>query len=273
MISAFRSFSILVLMSIIFTSCVGKRKYIIAQSEMIQYKFQAAELKRHNELLKKNNEEITQECNDFKAKASQEREVLEAQLNNQTNELEDKDKALAARAKRLMTLEAQFKKQQEAVNRLKSTMTAALVNFNTEDLSVEVRNGKVYISLSDKLLFPSASAKLNREGQDAIGKVAGVLKKNMDINIEILGHTDTKPIRIKFADNWELSTARSLTIARLLTDEYQINGKRIVASGASQFRPVAENETEEGRSKNRRTEIILSPNLDKLMNLLDNPKS
>lgn len=181
--------------------------------------------------------------------------------------------ALASRAKRLMALEAQFKKQQEAVNRLKSTMTAALVNINTEDLTVEVRNGKVYISLSDKLLFPSASAKLNKEGQEAIGKVAEVLKKNLDINIEILGHTDTKPIRIKFSDNWELSAARSLTIARLLTDNYQIDGKRIIASGASQFRPVAENETEEGRSKNRRTEIILSPNLNKLMDLLDDTKN
>lgn len=261
-----RSFSIIIFSWLIMTSCVSKKKYISLHEQLITEKFSVAETKRHNQELQTLVEEISNDFSSYKEKNKEEREELETQLEN-------KDLALASRAKRLIALEAQFQQQQEAVNRLKSTLSAALVDFDTEDLSVEIRNGKVYISLSDKLLFPSASAKLNQEGQEAISKVAGVLTKNNDINIEILGHTDTKPISIKFSDNWELSAARSLTIARLLTGEHQIAGARIIASGAGQYRPIADNKTEEGRSKNRRTEIILSPNLDKIMDLLDNSKN
>ncbi len=250
----------------ILTSCVSKKKYLTLEAELLTQKFSVSESRRHNQELQTLVEEISKDFDSYKEKNKEEKEDLEFQLEN-------KDLALASRAKRLMALEAQFQKQQAAVDRLKSTLSAALVNFDTEDLSVEVRNGKVYISLSDKLLFPSASAKLNKEGLEAIGKVAEVLNKNIDINIEILGHTDTKPISIKYSDNWELSAARSLTIARLLTGEHKISGTRIIASGAGQYRPIAENETEEGRSKNRRTEIILSPNLDKIMNLLDKSKN
>ena len=265
-------FTLLLLLGL--SSCVSKKKYYSLEKELLKEKMSNSQLDKKNEELQLLKEKISANFDSYQTKTSKELANLESQLSLQSEEIENKDEALAARAKRLMALEAQFQQQQEAVNRLKATMAAALVNFETEDLSVEVRNGKVYISLSDKLLFPSASANLNKEGQDAIGKVAEVLKKNKDINIEIIGHTDTKPIRIKYKDNWELSTARSLTIARLFTEEYAIEGKRIIASGAGQYRPVANNETEEGRSLNRRTEIILSPNLDKLMDLLDDaPKN
>lgn len=267
-----RSISLIFISLFLFSSCVSKKKYFILESQLLKQNLTLSQLQAQNDELQTEATNLSNDFEEYRVKTEIEQEGFEEKLDSQSQELENKDKALASRAKRLMALEEQFQMQQVAVNRLKSTMSAALVNFDTEDLSVEVRNGKVYISLSDKLLFPSGSAKLNKEGLEAIGKVAEVLKKNEDINIEIIGHTDTKPIRIKFEDNWELSTARSLTIARLISNDHQINGKRIIASGAGQFRPVSENETEEGRSKNRRTEIILSPNLDKLMELLDDSK-
>jgi len=109
---------------------------------------------------------------------------------------------------------------------------------------------------------------VNDEGKEALEKVAEALNQNRDINVNIEGHTDSIPIRIKFEDNWALSTARSTAIVRLLTNTYQLDPTRITASGRSQYEPVADNSVPEGRAKNRRTEIVLAPKLDQLMQLI-----
>lgn len=205
----------------------------------------------------------------YKRMTEDEQAALMAQLEKQGTELSEKDQALQLRAQRLRALQERLDRQQQIVDNLRQTVADALVNFDADELSVEVKNGKVYVSLSDKLLFPSGSAKLNEEGKEAIGKVAGVLQKNPRINIEVIGHTDTVPINTpKYANNWELSTARATTITKLLTDEHNIQGERLTASGMSEYNPVASNKTREGRAKNRRTEIVLTPKLQELFKIL-----
>ncbi len=195
---------------------------------------------------------------------------LVAKLEIQGEELTDKDVMLQERAERLQALEARLEQQQAIVDDLRRSIEAALVGFADEDLDVEVKNGLVYISFSDKLLFPSGSARLNRGGIDAIGKLGEVLIKHPDINIAVVGHTDSIPINTStYRDNWDLSSARSKTITRLLIDDHSIPGARLTASGRSKYEPVGSNSTAEGRAKNRRTEIVLTPKLEELFKILE----
>jgi chemotaxis protein MotB len=152
---------------------------------------------------------------------------------------------------------------------LKNKMLEALKGFNSNDLSVIQKNGKVYVSLSENLLFPSGSAVVNPKGVDALSKLAAVLNLNADVAVNIEGHTDSIPIRGRYQDNWDLSTARADAIVRILVNTYRVDPKRVIASGHSYYDPVETNSTPEGRSRNRRTEIILSPKLDEMYKLLE----
>jgi chemotaxis protein MotB len=126
------------------------------------------------------------------------------------------------------------------------------------------------VSLQEKLLFKSGSDVVDPKGQEALGTLAKVLNSTSNINIMIEGHTDSIPInKVKFQDNWALSTARATSIVRILTKDYMVDPTTITAAGRSKFYPIKSNQTEEGRSANRRTEIILSPNLTELFKLLE----
>jgi chemotaxis protein MotB len=148
-------------------------------------------------------------------------------------------------------------------------MVNALVNFRPEELTVSVKNGKVYVSLQEGLLFPSGSATVNPRGREALSNVAQALNANPEINVMIEGHTDSIPMKGRYEDNWALSTARSTAIVRILTDTYGLDPLRVTASGRSKYEPVDSNTTAEGRARNRRTEIILAPKLDEIMRLLE----
>lgn len=256
--------------AIISTSCVGKKKYVASQQHVDALQRDSAQYVSTIKDLKTELERAEMKYNQYKDKTENERAALLAQLEEQGSELSQKDQALQLRAQRLRALEERLQQQQQIVDNLRKTVEDALVNINDEDLSVEVKNGKVYVSLSDKLLFPSGSARLNKEGEEAIGKLAKVLEQNKKINIDVVGHTDSIPISTaKYSDNWDLSTARATTITRLLTEDYNIVGNRLTASGMSDFSPVATNKTKEGRAKNRRTEIVLTPKLEELFKILD----
>lgn len=161
--------------------------------------------------------------------------------------------------------------QRQAVEGLRKKMADALVNFNSSELTVSVRNGRVYVSLQENLLFPSGSAVVNPKGKEALGVLAQVLNTNTDINVLIEGHTDSIPIKGRYEDNWALSTARAASIVRILTSTYKVDPTRVTASGRGEFEPIDANATAEGRARNRRTEIILAPKLDELMRLLQQP--
>lgn len=251
------------------TSCVGKKKYLSSQNHVNKLQQDSAQAAANIKDLRTDLQRSEMKYNKYKEETETQKAALLAQLEEQGIELTQKDQALELRAQRLQALESRLKQQQEIVDNLRKTIEDALVNIDDEDLSVEVKNGKVYVSLSDKLLFPSGSAKLNKEGEEAIGKLAKVLNDNQKINIDVTGHTDSLPISTaKYADNWDLSAARATTITRLLTEKYGVTGNRLTASGMSDFSPVATNSTKEGRAKNRRTEIILTPKLEELFKIL-----
>ncbi|MDR3651502.1 MAG: OmpA family protein [Paludibacter sp.] len=191
------------------------------------------------------------------------------ELKLKSDELNAKEKLLADRESALNHLKNVVARQDSITNRLNKILRDALLGFKSDELSVEIKNGKVYVSMSDKLLFKSGSAAVESKGIEAIKVLADVLNKNSDIDILVEGHTDNVPIKTAiYHDNWDLSAARAISIVRILTNEYNIAPTRLTASGKGEFSPRASNSTPEGRAKNRRTEIILSPKLDELMKLL-----
>ena len=191
-------------------------------------------------------------------------------LKEKSDELSKKEQLLAEREKSLKELQQTIAKKDSITNRLNEILRNALLGFNSDELSVEIKNGKVYVSMSDKLLFKSGSAAVESKGIEALKVLSDVLNKNTDIDILVEGHTDSIPIKtVQFKDNWDLSVIRATSIVRTLTEDYKVSSTRVTASGRGDNFPKAENSTSEGRAKNRRTEIILSPKLDEILNLLN----
>jgi chemotaxis protein MotB len=176
---------------------------------------------------------------------------------------------LFTREAKLREVELTVKQRDSAMNFLKSGLEKSLLGFKESGLEVEVKNGKVYVKMSNQLLFKSGSASIDKMGKEALKNLADVLLVQEDISVLIEGHTDNVPINSpKFTDNWDLSVLRSTEVARILTLENGIDPKRITASGRSEFIPVLEGDSPDIRAKNRRTEIILSPKLDELFSIV-----
>lgn len=196
-------------------------------------------------------------------------EEREAQLKEIKDEIFAKEDALQKKSIKIEELEANLKAQNEALSALKNNITRALKEFTSEELTVVEKEGKIYVSLSENLLFKSGSYTLDKNGENAIAKLAGVLEKQEDVDIVVEGHTDSDAFNGSgaIADNLDLSTKRATTVARVLIKN-KVPAEMIVASGRGDSKPVATNETKEGKSKNRRTEIILAPNLEKLLELI-----
>lgn len=177
---------------------------------------------------------------------------------------------LKKREARLKEVEDALRKRDEATNALKNKLQQALLGFQQNGLTVAVKNGKVYVSLTDKLLFPSGSIVIDARGKMALEQLAAVLNKEPDINIAVEGHTDDKKVinlgQIK--DNWDLSVLRSTSVCRYLTEVEKIDPHRLTATGKSEYQPNDPSNTTDARSKNRRIEIILTPKLDELYNLI-----
>ena len=193
---------------------------------------------------------------------------LSSDLAEKQAELDAKEELLKNREERLKMLEEIIRKQDELMTALSDRVKNALMGFDADELSVEMRDGKVYVSMSDKLLFKSASASVEPKGVKALEKIAEVMIKNEDINMAIEGHTDSLAINTaRFKDNWDLSVARSVSVVRLLTKN-GLDPQRVTAAGKGEFTPIGDNKTKEGRAKNRRTEIVLTPKLNELMQLL-----
>lgn len=193
---------------------------------------------------------------------------LSSDLAAKQAELAEKEELLKNREERLQMLEEIIRTQDELMNALTNRVKDALTGFDADELSVEMRDGKVYVSMSDKLLFKSGSDKVEPKGEEALSKIAGVMIKNQDINLSIEGHTDSIPIKMNcFEDNWDLSVARATSVVRILTTN-GVDPTRLTASGKGEFSPKGDNATKEGRAKNRRTEVVLSPKLNELMELL-----
>lgn len=197
---------------------------------------------------------------------------LEANLDMKKASLDELSYELEKRNARMAELEKILETQKRIVQELKNKVSEALLGFENMGLSVTIRDGKVYVSLEEKLLFKTASWEIDANGRNALRKLAAVLEKNPDIQITIEGHTDNVPYNPsggQLRDNWDLSVKRATTVVRVLLESAKIDPKRLTAAGRSQYLPVDPRNTPEARQKNRRTEIILTPDLSELYNLIN----
>ena len=202
----------------------------------------------------------------------------EDQLNKSTLELEEKERKLLdsqneleLRSLRVAELEAIINRKDSMVTALKQKISKALIGLEGDGLTIEQRNGKVYISLEEDLLFASGKYEINQTGRQALDKLSDALSYQKDLEILVEGHTDSIPLsgRGLVKDNWDLSVMRATSVVKRLTSNTNLDPTQLIAAGRSEFVPISSNETSEGRGENRRIEMILSPNLDDLFKLLE----
>ena len=198
--------------------------------------------------------------------------ALEAQLNKQKSDLDSLNIQLQLREKRVNELEDILKRKDQAATDLKAKLSAALYNFENKGLTITQKNGKVYVSMDESLLFASGKTAVEPKGIEALKNVANVLAQSSDINVMVEGHTDNVPMAGKgdIKDNWDLSVMRATSVTKImLTAAPNIAANRITAAGRGEFFPIDATNTADARKKNRRTEIILTPKLDELLKVLE----
>ena len=198
-------------------------------------------------------------------------EAKEQALADENQRLENLKKQLQDRSNRVAELEKVISAKDAAMTALKDAISKALTDFEGKGLTVEQRDGKVYVSMENKLLFSSGSWTVGVEGRRAVQQLGAVLAKNPDIAILIEGHTDNVPYQGsgQIVGNWDLSTKRATAIVNILRENASINAENLTAAGRGEFAPIATNDTPEGKAKNRRIEVILTPKLDELSKLLN----
>ena len=290
---------VLLLLIVLISSCVPPTRFKALQSETLT-------CQEERDLLKADNEQLTVENKETKARlAMAEKDLARAvsdtlkwkeeaaRLNRQNNQLKngysDLQEAQQALMKgseveirrlidemnqrnaRLAEVEQVLQEQESVMVALRKKVSDALLGYENQGLTISRRNGKVYVSLDEKLLFKSGSTSVDPKGVTALNNLSKVLEQNPDINIMIEGHTDDVQVIAgsSYKDNWDLSVLRATTIVRILLEGSTINPQRLTTAGHSQYQPVDASNTEEARQKNRRTEIILSPKLDELYKIID----
>ncbi len=193
---------------------------------------------------------------------------LEAELDAKKITLDKLSLELQEREKRVNELEALIAKKDEAVNALKDKVANALMGFADKGLTVEQKNGKVYVSMEAKLLFPSGSTVIDKEGKNALIELAKVLQDQSDLEVLVEGHTDTDALKSSShpKDNWELSVLRATSVVKIMLDNSKMDKTKITAAGRSEFIPLDPSD----KAKNRRIEVILIPNLDELFKIISN---
>ena len=270
------------ILSIILTSsCVSQKKYDDLWSQKAALEVTSSENQDRITIIERELTQLQKELASAQNDRSEVDDQLQATrskldgLNQQYDDLltnsDQLSKDFVEQQQRIRELEKVLEEKDQAVKNLKSKVSAALLNFKENDLTVEVKNGKVYVSLAEQLLFGSGSIKIDQKGVTALQQLAGVLKENQDINIVVEGHTDNVPVSKTsqyMKDNWDLSVMRATSIVAILTQSGVAPG-RITASGRGEHIPITSHDTADDRKKNRRTEIILTPKLDELFQILE----
>lgn len=220
--------------------------------------------------LRKDTTGLSSALNDLRNQYAEMNSNYDKLRSNSSSEIKKLSGDLEKREQRLKEVEEILRKRDAATNQLKEKLQQALLGFTKNGLTVEIKNGKVYVSLTDKLLFPSGSIIIDEKGKQALSQLAEVLKQQPEINIAVEGHTDSQKITNlgQIKDNWDLSVLRSTSVVRYLTEVSKVEAVRMTATGKGEFQPLGTNTTAESRSKNRRIEIVLSPKLDELYDLI-----
>tara|TARA_Y100001954_G_C15773459_1_gene585686 strand:+ start:347 stop:1108 length:762 start_codon:yes stop_codon:yes gene_type:complete len=240
------------------------KTYDLLTSKSSRYMAEKAkETKQLLEQLEKTQSDLFAKEDELK-KSSSVLEEKERKLLESKNELE-------LRSLRVAELEAIINRKDSMVTALKQKISKALIGLEGDGLSIVQRNGKVYISLEEDLLFASGKYEINQSGKQAINRLSDVLSFQKDLEILVEGHTDSIPLsgRGLVKDNWDLSVMRATSVVKQLTLNSNIDPSQLIAAGRSEFIPIMSNSSSEGRSKNRRIEMIISPKLDDLFKLLE----
>jgi len=231
-----------------------------------------------NQRLSRINSELENQLNSLKTGSSEEIARLMEKLQQTQTDLQKREdilksaqKELEQRSIRLKELEDALRQKDDAVKQLRQKVMDALLGFNNKGLTIHEKNGKVYVSLDEQLLFKTGQWEVDPKGQQALASLAEVLGQNNDINVLVEGHTDDVPMRgtgmVK--DNWDLSVMRATAVTRILLKNKAVDPKRITSAGRGEFFPIDEAKTPDARQKNRRTEIILTPRLDEIFRILE----
>lgn len=238
---------------------------------------QVRKLDKENEELSATFENLLKKHDKLQNFSAKEADRLTKDLMKRDKELSESQRkndslsaSLQQREQRVKDLEKILDDKEKAVSELKQKVSNALLSFKDKDLSINIKNGKVYVSLAEQLLFKSGSTEVDPLGVEALKKLAGVLKDSKDVSVMVEGHTDDVPLKgaAGMKDNWDLSVLRATSITRILTSG-GVSPMNITPSGRSEYSPVAEGKTAEARKQNRRTEIILTPKLDELFKVLE----
>lgn len=242
------------------TSC-NKTKITKLETELSGEKQQRKMLETQLASVQQTNGDLLNRLEDLaiisKEGATSIREGLES-INDQTGYIRDLNRAVA--------------RKDSVNNALKLNLIRSLNSVSGEDVQVDIRGGKVHVSISDKLLFSTASARLNSAATQVLEKVSMVLNEHRNLSVMVEGHTDNVPVSSNsYDDNWELSTARATAVVRQLVNEHYVDPGRLTAAGRAEHDPRGDNETPAGRAKNRRTEIVITPALDEFLELTQAP--
>ncbi|HEY0897454.1 MAG TPA: OmpA family protein [Sphingobacteriaceae bacterium] len=261
------------------SSCVvlstKKYKTLLAQKDSLsggwdQAKVKIESLEEEIARLKADTGRIGSQVRDLQARLQSLDANYAALRANSSSEINKLSENLRKREARLTEVESILRKRDEATNALKEKLQKALLGFQQSGLSVDIRNGKVYVSLTDKLLFNTGSIIIDDKGKTALKELAKVLQTQPEIHISVEGHTDNQRVVNlgQIRDNWDLSVLRATSVVRYLTETEKIDNGRITATGKGEFQPIETGSTPEARSRNRRIEIVLSPKLDELYELI-----
>jgi chemotaxis protein MotB len=218
-----------------------------------------ANLNRQMDFLKQNNTQALKQLQDLSVITSSQAESIKKSLDN-----------IGAKDTYIQTLQQQMARKDSLNMVLVMNLKGAVGNLNDEDINIKVDKGVVYIDISDKLLFKSGKYEVTDQAKTVLGKVAAVLKNQPDIEFMVEGHTDNVPYRSGvLLDNWDLSVKRATAVVRILQNQYGMEPAKMAAAGRSEYKPVADNGTTEGKAANRRTRIVILPQLDQFFKLLE----
>lgn len=292
-----RLFTLLALTLMLVSGCVSKKKYDSLQAAHDKLQRDLASCRESNAGLGREVKDLRKQVDELKNDTTR----LGTLVRDLQKQLQDKDRRMAnlraehdqmksqsskdiqdkidelnrlraeldEREKRLEEVKRLLSERDRLLEALRERLTAALKEFEKMGISVYEKDGRIYVSLSDKLLFESGKFSVNKDGKNALIKLSQVLNANLGVDIIIEGHTDNVPYNGKAgshpADNWELSVLRSTTVTKILVEDGKVDTKRLIASGRGEYFPIAQNEAADGRARNRRTEIILVPDIQGIL--------
>lgn len=274
-----RILSVTVLAATVLTSCVSKKKYVALEEDYNNTRSNLQEIQVEKEQLEDRLSAIEQRVADYNARISSLSEE-----NDQMLEMNDLTAMSRANKQKMReTLRKVDPAKLAAAETLEDSINLAVAynlesqigNGSSEDLDITVDKTVVMINVSDKLLFRSGSDRVSRDAYPLLEKLAEVIKSEPAMEVMVEGHTDSQTLveNSYIQDNWELSVRRATAIVRLLQDRFNVEPEKLIAAGRSSYQPVAENDTRENRALNRRTRIVILPNLDKFLALLDSEQS